>query len=77
MERALTATRHRQPDNLVALAKLTRAQRQIVDLVCQGKSNQEIADDLSRTLGSIKIGLNAIFNKLGVESRSKLMVLVR
>jgi DNA-binding CsgD family transcriptional regulator/PAS domain-containing protein len=77
LEKALMGDRQAPPSNFGALAKLTRAQRQIVDLVCQGKSNQEIADRLSRTLGTIKIELNAIFKRLGVESRSKLIVLVR
>jgi DNA-binding CsgD family transcriptional regulator len=77
LERALMAGRQAPPSNFAALIKLTRAQRQIVDLVCEGRSNQEIADRLSRSLGTIKIELNVIFKKLGVDSRSKLMVLVR
>lgn len=57
------------------LDKLTRSQREIVELVREGKSNQEVANTLSRTVGTIKTELHAIFQKLGISSRGKLMAL--
>ncbi len=59
-----------------ALRVLTQRERDLVDLVCAGKSNQEIADETGRALGSTKNALHAIFRKLHVRSRSELIARV-
>jgi len=65
------------PNGFVKLEKLTRSQRDIVKLTCEGKSNQEIAESLCRSLGTVKNEMSAIFKRLGVASRNQLMVLFR
>ena len=57
--------------------QLTPTERALADLVCTGLSNKEIAAKLSRSEGSVKVQLSGIFRKLGVTSRSKLMVVLR
>ncbi len=65
-----------EPRNgFVQLEKLTRSQREIVELVREGKSNQEIADALCRTVGTVKTELHAVFRKLRINSRGRLMAL--
>lgn len=53
---------------------LTKREHQIVDLVCMGLRNRQIADQCSLTEGTVKIHLNSIFRKLSVTSRTELIV---
>jgi DNA-binding CsgD family transcriptional regulator len=59
------------------LARLTRREQQVARLVCEGRSNQEIADDACLSLPMVKKHLHAIFHKLEVNSRSRLIALLR
>jgi two-component system, NarL family, nitrate/nitrite response regulator NarL len=49
---------------------LTTRQRQIFDLVVVGQSNKEIARTLGISVGTVKIHLAIVFEKLGVRHRS-------
>jgi two-component system nitrate/nitrite response regulator NarP len=53
---------------------LTKREMEIVDLVCEGLRNKQIADQCQLTEGTVKIHLNSIFRKLGVSSRAELIV---
>jgi DNA-binding CsgD family transcriptional regulator len=70
---------HTEPtnSNLPHLIRLTRRQQEVARLVCEGRSNQEIADDACLSLPMVKKHLHAIFRKLEVNSRSRLMALMR
>jgi DNA-binding CsgD family transcriptional regulator len=59
------------------LARLTRREQEVARLVCEGRSNQEIADDACLSLAMVKKHLHAIFRKLEVTSRSRLIALMR
>jgi len=59
------------------LVRLTRREQEVTSLVCEGRSNQEIADDGALSLAMVKKHLHAIFRKLEVNSRSRLMALMR
>jgi DNA-binding CsgD family transcriptional regulator len=59
------------------LARLTRREQEVARLVYEGRSNQEIADDACLSLPMVKKHLHAIFRKLEVTSRSRLMALMR
>jgi DNA-binding CsgD family transcriptional regulator len=59
------------------LARLTGRQQEITRLVCDGRSNQEIADIAGLSLAMVKKHLHAVFHKLEVTSRSQLMALMR
>lgn len=56
---------------------LAARERELVRLVCEGKSNQEIATATGRALGSVKNALHAVFGKLGVRSRGALIARVQ
>lgn len=49
---------------------LTRKETEILRRVSEGFSNQEIADQLSITVGTTKGHLHRIFEKLGVRNRT-------
>ncbi len=51
---------------------LSERERLLVRLVCEGRTNQEIATETGRALGSVKNALHIVFKKLQVRSRSGL-----
>lgn len=59
------------------LVQLTRREQQLARLVCDGRSNQEIADESGLSLETVKKHLHNVFGKLEVTSRSRLMALMR
>jgi DNA-binding CsgD family transcriptional regulator len=63
--------------SLPHFVRLTRREQEVVRLVCDGRSNQEIADDAGLSLPTVKKHVHAIFRKLEVTSRSRLMALMR
>ncbi len=59
------------------LSLLSRREAEIARLVADGKSNQEIALQTNLALGSVKNSLHAIFQKLHVQNRTVLTLLLR
>ncbi len=59
----------------VPTAHLTDREQEIVEYVCKGLKNDEIAQRLALSPSTVKAHLNSIFRKLQVTSRSKLMAL--
>ncbi len=53
---------------------LTKREAQIASLITHGKSNKQIALDLGVSENTIKTFLKRIFNKMGVHSRSELII---
>jgi two-component system nitrate/nitrite response regulator NarP len=53
---------------------LSRRERQLVALVALGRRNRQIAAELGITEGTVKVYLNAIFDKLGVANRTELAI---
>jgi DNA-binding CsgD family transcriptional regulator len=62
--------------HLPALVRLTRREREVAQLVCEGRSNKEIACDARLSLPMVKKHLHAVFRKLEVPSRSRLVALM-
>jgi FixJ family two-component response regulator len=58
-------------------ARLTSREQEVTRLACEGRSNQEIADETGSSVQMVKKHLHIIFRKLEVPSRSKLMALMR
>src|SRR6266496_2589165 len=59
------------------LVQLTSREQEVARLVCEGRSNQEIADNACLSLPMVKKHLHAVFRKLEVPSRSRLITLMR
>jgi two-component system nitrate/nitrite response regulator NarL len=53
---------------------LSPRERQLINLVRKGLRNREIADQIGVTEGTIKVYLHAVFEKLGVTSRTELAI---
>jgi len=59
------------------LASLTNQQSRILQLICDGKLNKQIAYDLSIAESTVKAHVTAIMRKLGVQSRTQAVLLAR
>jgi DNA-binding NarL/FixJ family response regulator len=55
-------------------AALTKTEMRVLDLLGRGKSNKEIAAELTCSVKTIKNHLNSIFQKLGVSNRTEAVV---
>jgi DNA-binding CsgD family transcriptional regulator len=67
----------RANSSLPHLVRLTKREQEVARLVCEGRSNQEIADNACLSLPMVKKHLHATFRKLEVPSRSRLIALMR
>ena len=62
--------------SLLAARGITKREAEIIELICQGKTNQEIADQLFISLTTVKDHNYVTFQKLGVRNRTELTRLV-
>ncbi len=60
---------------LSRLATLTNQQARILQLICEGKLNKQIAYDLSIAETTVKAHVTAIMRKLGVQSRTQAVLI--
>ena len=51
-------------------------EREVAELILQGKSNQEIQDHLFISISTVKNHIYRLFRKLGINSRGQLVSLV-
>jgi len=55
---------------------LTLAERRVVELVAEGLTNREVADMLARSPKTVEWTLTNVYRKLGVRSRTQLVIRV-
>jgi DNA-binding NarL/FixJ family response regulator len=66
-----------RPDAVSRLATLTPQQGRILDLICDGKLNKQIAYELSIAETTVKAHVTAIMRKLGVRSRTQAVLVAK
>jgi len=64
-------------DAFARLATLTNQQARILQLICEGKLNKQIAFDLSIAETTVKAHVTAIMRKLGVQSRTQAVLVAQ
>lgn len=64
-------------DAVNRLASLTNQQARILQLICEGKLNKQIAYDLSIAETTVKAHVTAIMRKLGVQSRTQAVLIAK
>ncbi|TCL10258.1 LuxR family two component transcriptional regulator [Shimia isoporae] len=64
-------------DAVARLASLTTQQSRILELICEGKLNKQIAFDLSIAETTVKAHVTAIMRKLGVHSRTQAVLIAK
>ena len=62
---------------IARLALLTRQQAKILQLICEGLLNKQIAYELSIAETTVKAHVTAIMRKLGVQSRTQAVLIAR
>lgn len=67
----------RSGGQVAKLTLLTPQQARILQLICHGKLNKQIAFDLSITEPTVKAHVTAIMRKLGVQSRTQAALIAR
>lgn len=65
------------PGYLFEKYKISKREQEIIRLICQGKSNREIEDELFISLQTVKDHVYNIFQKTGVKNRVQLSNLFR
>ena len=66
------------PDRSVpVLQKMTASERAVAIVLADGLSNQEIADQLGKSVVAVKFLLHRIYEKTGVPSRAALVAVLR
>ena len=56
--------------------KITKREKEIIEKICQGKTNQQIADELFIGLQTVKDHTHRIYSKIGINSRLKLVQMI-
>ncbi len=74
---ALPATPHTTSAVSLLLDPLTEREQEILSLIAQGHSNQQIADALFISVGTVKGHVNHIFSKLDVKNRTQALLRAR
>lgn len=67
----------RRAEAMQRLALLTRQQTRILQLICEGRLNKQIAWDLSIAETTVKAHVTAIMRKLGVQSRTQAVLIAQ
>ncbi len=75
LQRVYAFAGHVSPDN--AAVKLTKRETEIVELVAQGLTNQQIASRLTLSLPTVKNHVHRLLTKLGVASRNDIAAVHR
>jgi DNA-binding CsgD family transcriptional regulator len=74
------ARAHTPPDSrggLESLARLSLREREVALLIGQGCSNDEVANRLGKSVLTVKKQLRSIYQKLSLDSRGRLIALLR
>ena len=64
-------------ETLSRLSSLTNQQARILELICEGKLNKQIAFDLTIAETTVKAHVTAIMRKLGVQSRTQAVLVAQ
>lgn len=65
------------PSRDISAYEITSSEEDVLTLICQGMSNQEIALELHKSPGTVKKHLASLFNKFGANSRLDLALKAR
>ena len=66
-----TVENNQHSNNFDTFNALSKRQKQVLDLITLGRSNQAIADELELTIPTIKMHVSAILKKLNVKNRTE------
>ena len=67
----MTPTKSRPAGTPTGVAELSTREAEVLDLICRGMSNLEIADQLFVSVNSVKTYVRQIYQKIGVARRAQ------
>lgn len=67
----------RKEEAILRLSALTKQQARILQLICEGKLNKQIAWELTIAETTVKAHVTAIMRKLGVQSRTQAVLMAK
>jgi DNA-binding NarL/FixJ family response regulator len=76
MEQALVHSISAPANDSSTLSALTERELEIAGLIRAGLRNREIAARCGLTEGTVKVHLHSVFQKLGIKSRSELIIMM-
>ena len=56
------------------VSTLSAREREVYELICQGLTNAEIAAQLFISVGTVKVHVHHVFDKVGIRSRTALVL---
>ncbi|MEM7029752.1 MAG: response regulator transcription factor [Chloroflexota bacterium] len=68
---------HQTTETPAWLDSLTNREIDVLRLIAQGKSNQDIAQDLSLSIGTVRNYVSSIFAKIGVSDRTQVALMAQ
>jgi DNA-binding NarL/FixJ family response regulator len=63
--------------NFIREFEISKRESEIVELICKGKSNQDISESLFISLQTVKDHIHRIYTKTGVKNRVQLVNMIR
>ncbi|WP_433833981.1 response regulator [Actinoplanes sp. CA-015351] len=72
--RLISAFARQIPPQTLSLANVTEREREVLTLIARGRSNQEIAEELFVTIGTLKTHIGRLLHKLGARDRAQLVI---
>ena len=72
-----SSTSSQRDETVSRLSSLTNQQARILELICEGKLNKQIAFDLTIAETTVKAHVTAIMRKLGVQSRTQAVLVAQ
>ena len=67
----MTPSKHQPVGTPTGVAELSTREAEVLDLICRGMSNLEIADQLFVSVNSVKTYVRQIYQKIGVARRAQ------
>jgi two-component system sensor histidine kinase ChiS len=71
------AEKHLDLNQICSECSISKREREIIELVVRGKTNEEIAEELFISIKTVKYHLYNVFQKIGVKSRLQLINSIR
>jgi DNA-binding CsgD family transcriptional regulator len=77
IEPAITVDFQKCFEDFIRKFGISGREKEVIELICKGKSNQEISDSLFISLQTVKDHIHRIYTKTGVKNRVQLSNLIR
>ena len=71
---AVSSKNHKKKYNIDESYNLTEREKEVLNYICEGLTNNEISKILDVSINTVKVHVSSIIQKLGVEDRTQVVV---